>query len=287
MRPVFRAISLALVFTGAGIAVAQSSAPASVDSAWDTLNTALQDSNPDLRSRAARELGELDGNPKAEKAALNALQNDKMANVRAAGAQALGEMGAQDAKTDLYNAFKDQEPSVIIAAAHALIQLGDNRGYNVYYALLTGTAKTGTSLTDQQKQLLQDKRKLAALGAEAAVGFIPFGGLAVSGYKILTRDDTSKVLAAAALMLAKDPDPKSGNALADVSANQDKWLVRAAAFDALAKRGDPVYLDAAAGGLGDAKTEVRIAAAAAYIHLSDIKSRPKPEPKPETPKRRK
>ena len=70
-----------------------------------------------------------------------------------------------------------------------------------------------------------------------AMGFVPLGGLAMGGYKVLTRDNVSPVLAAAALTLAKDPDPKSGQALADAAAKQEKWLVRAAAFDAITKRG--------------------------------------------------
>ena len=284
MRAVFRAFGVALLSAGAGIALAQSSTQAPLDTAWTILNTGLEDNNKDIRARATRVLGELDGDTKAEKAALNALQNDKEPAVRAAGAQALGEMGAKDAKDDLHAAFQDEDPSVIIAAAHSLIQLGDERGYNVYYAILTGQQKTGTSLTDQQKKLLHDPRKMAQLGGEAAVGFIPFGGLALSGYKLLRKDDTSPVLAAAALMLAKDPDAKSGNALADASTDQDKWLVRCAAFQALAQRGDPVYLDAAEKGLEDDRQEVRITAAAAVIHLNDVKSRPKPETKPQSRK---
>ncbi|MBV8632437.1 MAG: HEAT repeat domain-containing protein [Silvibacterium sp.] len=281
MRPVFRAVSLALLFTSAAVAVPQSSDQASVDTAWSVLNAGLEDTNNDVRARATRILGELEGNEKAEKAALKALQNDQQPGVRAAAAQALGEMGAKNTKEDLFNAFQDQDPSVIIAAAHSLIQLGDDRGYNVYYAILTGTQKTGTSLTDQQKKLLHDRKKMAALGGEAAIGFIPFGGLALSGYKLLRKDDTSPVLAAAALMLAKDPDPKSGDALANASADHDKWLVRAAAFQALARRGDPGLIGAAAAGLQDDRQEVRIAAAAAVIHLHDVGSRPKPAPKPE------
>jgi HEAT repeat protein len=188
-------------------------------------------------------------------------------------------MGAKDAIEDLHATFQDTDPSVIIAAAHSLIELGDNTGYNVYYAVLTGEQKTGQSLTEQQKKMLKDPKKMAALGVQVGVGFIPFGGLAMGGYKMLTRDDTSPVLAAAALMLAKDPDPKSGNALADASANKDKWLVRAAAFDAIARRGDPILLDAAEAGLQDDKDQVRISAAAAAIRLHDIQSQPKPEPK--------
>jgi len=287
MRSAVCAACLVVLSAAATFSNAQNTAQASLDTAWTVLNTGLENTDTTVRVRATRELGELDGNAKAEAAAISALKNDKQPQVRAAAAQALGDMGAKDAKADLYEAFQDTEPSVIIAAAHSLVQLGDDRGYNVYYAILTGQQKTGTSLTDQQKQLLKDKRKMAALGAEAAVGFIPFGGLAVSGYKVLTRDDTSPVLAAAALMLAKDPDPKSGNALADASANQDKWLVRAAAFDALAKRGNPVYLDAAETGLQDANDQVRVAAAACAIHLSDIQSHPKPEEKKPATRRRK
>lgn len=286
MRSVVCAFSLVILSAAATSSIAQdATAQNSQQSAWTILDNGLQDNNNDLRTRATRILGELEGDKKAEDAALTALQNDKQPQVRAAAAQALGEMGAQDAKEQLYAAFQDTDPSVIIAAAHALIQLGDDRGYNVYYAVLTGEQKTGTSLTDQQKKLLHDPKKMAALGGEAAIGFVPFGGLALSGYKLLRRDDTSPVLAAAALMLAKDPDPKSGNALATASADQDKWLVRAAAFQALANRGDPVYLDAAEAGLNDAKDEVRITAAAAVIHLNDIQSRPKPEvKKPEAKK---
>ena len=96
--------------------------------------------------------GRLQGDTKAEDAALTALSSDKQPQVRAAAAQALGEMGAQDAKGQLYAAFKDTDPSVIIAAAHALIQLGDNRGYDVYYAVLTGQQKTGQSLPSSKRQ---------------------------------------------------------------------------------------------------------------------------------------
>lgn len=282
LRSFVFAFSLAILSTAATPAIAQDATTQTPQqTAWTVLNSGLQDNNADLRTRATRVLGELQGNTKAEDAALTALSSDKQPQVRAAAAQALGEMGAQDAKGQLYAAFKDTDPSVIIAAAHALIQLGDNRGYDVYYAVLTGQQKTGQSLSEQQKAMLKDPKKMASLGIEAGVGFIPFGGLAMSGYKLLTRDDISPVLAAAALMLAKDPDPKSGQALADAAATQDKWLVRAAAFDAIAKRGDPSLLKPAETGLQDEKDQVRVSAAAAVIRLHDIQSLPKPEAKPE------
>ena len=165
---------------------------------------------------------------------------------------------------------------MIIAAAHALIQLGDDRGYRRLLRRSYRTTENRSDLSEQQKAMLKDPKKMASLGIEAGVGFIPFGGLAMSGYKLLTRDDISPVLAAAALMLAKDPDPKSGQALADAAATQDKWLVQVpAAFDAIARRGDPSLLKTAETGLQDEKDQVRVSAAAAVIRLHDIQSRPK------------
>jgi HEAT repeat protein len=255
------------------------------DSAWSALNKGLTNSNSDQRVKAVRVLGNIPRNAKAEDAALTALKDEKP-EVRGAGAQALGEMGAKNGKPQLHALVSDTEPSVILAAAYSLIQLGDNRGYNAYYAVLTGQQKTGTSLTDEQKKMLKDPKKMAALGLQAGIGFVPFGGLAVTGYKLLTRDDTSPVLAAAALMLAKDPDPKSGQALADASANKEKWLVRAAAFDAIAKRGDPSLLPAATDGLEDPQAEVQYSAAAATLHLVDVETERAANPQPATQKRK-
>lgn len=116
------------------------------------------------------------------------------------------------------------------------------------------------------------------------MGFVPFGGLAMGGFKMLNRDDTSPVLAAAALTLAKDPDPKSGQALADAATQQGKWLVRAASFDAIARRGDPSLLPTAIQGLQDKQSEVQYSAAGAVIRLSDIETQRKAGAKPSTSK---
>ena len=80
----------------------------------------------------------------------------------------------------------------------------------------------------------------------------------------------SPILAAFAMTLANDPDPKSAEALVNAAETQKSWIVRAAALNALAKRGDPHYIKPAEEGLSDAKEEVQYSAAAAVIHLSDI-----------------
>lgn len=237
--------------------------------AWTVLNQGLTNTNLEKRTHAVANLGLLPDDSQGLDAALTALQDQKP-EVRAAAAQALGEMGAKSAKPQLTKATQDPDPSVIFAAAHALITLGDNSGYDVFYAVLTGKQKTGESLVDQQKKVFNDPRKLAGLGFQAGLGFIPFGGVGLGAYKLLTRDDISPVLAAAALTLAKDPDPKSGEALANASIEQKKWPVRSAAYEAMAKRSDPALLKDAEAGLQDQEPEVQYAAAAAVIRLSDI-----------------
>ena len=78
----------------------------------------------------------------------------------------------------------------------------------------------------------------------------------------------------AARILAKDPDPKSGQAL--VEASQDsRWLVRVAAVDSLARRGDPAVLGAIDPRLDDEKDIVKYTAAAAIIHLNGILAKKK------------
>ena len=285
MKSAPRAISVALIVC---MITTFSVAHTPQEDAWSMLNAGLTNKAWEKRVKAVRVLGELTGNAKAEEAALTALKDEKE-DVRAAAAQALGDMGAKSAIPQLLDMLNDTEPLVILAAAHSLVNLGDNRGYGVYYAVLTGERKTGTSLIEQEKKVMKDRKKMATLGFQAGLGFVPYGGLAVSGFKMLTRDDTSPVLAAAALTLAKDPDPKSGEALANAAITQEKWLVRAAAFDAIAKRGDPSLKSTAVDGLQD-QEEVQYSAAGAVIRLSDIEAerahrKPAPAKRKTSPKK--
>ncbi|HUK43292.1 MAG TPA: HEAT repeat domain-containing protein [Candidatus Bathyarchaeia archaeon] len=250
------------------------------EEAWTVLKQGLNESNIEKRTKAVGDLGLLPDDHEALDAALTALKDPKP-EVRTAAAQALGEMSAKSAIPQLTEALKDDDPSVILAAGRALVTLGDDSGYDVFYAVLTGQEKAGSSLLGGTKKMLDDPRKLAALGFQTGLGFVPFGGVGVSAYKFFTKDDTSPVLAAAALTLAKDPDPKSGDALANAALEQKKWLVRAAAFSAIAKRGETSLMKTAVLGLQDAQDEVQYAAAAAVIHLSDIESEHKEKTHPE------
>ena len=157
-----------------------------------------------------------------------------------------------------------------------MLDLGDNSGYQVYYAILMGETKTGTGLLDEQKKMLKDPQKMAQFGFETGIGFIPFAGIGWSAFKMIRKDDTSPILAASAMTLATDPDPKSGEALATTSETNKSWIVRAAALNAIAKRGNPALMDAAEKCLVDEREEVQYAAAGAVIRLSDIAEHGRP-----------
>jgi len=259
-----------LFFLFAVRAAPQSQPP--LDNSWIILQGGLSDKSTNNRSAAVRILGLLDYNPKALDLALQAL-SDQNPDVRAAAADALGDMKAQSAIPKLKDLVKvEEDPAVILAAAHSLIELGDPLGYNVYYAILTGELKSGQGLLDQKKKMLSDPKKMAQFGFEQGIGFVPFAGIGYSAFKRVTKDDSSPVRAAAAEVIAKDPDPKSGDAL--VTAASDKsWIVRAAALDAISRRGDPDLSPKIEFALNDNRSVVRYTAAAVIIHLADVKTR--------------
>lgn len=245
-----------------------------LEKSWQILDSGLTDKDTEDRAAAVHLLGMLSNDPKAAVLAQKALKDEKY-EVREAAADALGALKAKTAVADLRNVIqKDSEPSVILAAGRALVAMGDNLGYNVFYAVLTGEKKSGDSLMEEQKKMLKDPKKLAAFGFEQGVGFVPFGGVGLMVFKTLTKDDASPVRAAAAKILAADPDAKSLGALEEASGD-GSWIVQVAAIAALAQRGDQTAASSIELQLNDSKDAVRYTAAAALIHLNDLKaSRP-------------
>jgi HEAT repeat protein len=240
-----------------------------VDRAWTILKSGLADKGFEQRARAARVLGLLEDNSQAEDLALKSLADEKP-EVRSAAASALGQMKAKSAVPKLVATLKEeQDVSVVIAGARSLIALGEPLGYSLYYAVLTGEKKSGESLMDQQKKLLSDPKKMGQLGFAAGIGFVPFASIGYGAIKTLSKDDVSPVRAAAAKILAKDPDPKSTAALVE-AASDKSWIVRVAAIDALSERGDSSVLPRIEPKMDDEKAAVRFTAAAAVIHLQGL-----------------
>jgi HEAT repeat protein len=198
-----------------------------------------------------------------------ALDDDKP-EVRSAAAAALGDMKARRSIPKLREALDDDDPLVALAAAHSLELMHDASAYQVYYEVLTGQRKAGRGLIASQTSFLKDPKKMARLGFEEGLGFIPFAGIGWEAIKKVTKDDSSPVRAAAAKVLAKDPDPAATKALADAVGDKN-WLVRAAALEALAKRGDPSVLNIVRMYVSDEKDAVKYTAAAAVLRLTAVK----------------
>jgi HEAT repeat protein len=235
--------------------------------AWDILRAGVQEKSADKRTQAVRALGLIRGNHQAIEMAEHALGDEKP-EVRIAAARAMEQMGCAECISRLIDALADKDPATVLAAAHALWSLKDPQAYDVYYAVLTGERKTGAGLVAEGIATLKDTKKMAEFGFEEGIGFIPFAGIGYSAVKALRKDDVSPVRAAAAAILAKDPDPQSGQALVKVSSDKS-WMVRAAALDAIGKRDDPKLLQGIVHAMSDEKDVVRYAAAATVIRLSN------------------
>jgi len=243
--------------------------------AWEIIRVNINEKDTEKRAVAIRVLGLLPGDPKALQLATKAVTDEK-GDVRAAAAIALGQLHSRSSIPHLHMMLSDDEPSVVIAAATALMTWKDPYAYDVYYEILTGERKAGNGLIASQMKTLKDKKKMAELGIEEGIGFIPFAGIGVTAFKALRVDDVSPVRAAAAKMLATDTDPDSGKAL--VQATSDKnWIVKTAALEAIAKRGDPALLEGTLPAMKDDNTSVRCTAAAAVIRLSTVAGK-KPAP---------
>ncbi len=269
----------ALIGTLLTIAPALVSAQSPLEQSWSILQAGADNNSTDQRVATMRVLQLIPANTKAAAMAENGLK-DKDPDVRGAAALSLGAMDSKSAIPALVAAAKsDKEGAVVMAAAKALIQLGDESGYGVYYAVLTGQRKTGEGLVGgEEKQLndlLKNPKQMEAMAFEQGIGFVPYGGYGFQVYEAIhTSESKGPILKATSIkILAKDPDARTEKAL--VAATVDKeWLVRAAAYDALARRSHPAVLPDLTAGLQDEKEEVILTAAAAVIHLSTMARTP-------------
>ncbi len=242
-------------------------ATAPQDKAWKILESVAAEKGVVKRADAVKALGLLPHDPRARTMAENALGDDN-SDVRVGAALALGEMHSVRSIHKLIQALSDKDPAVVLASAHSLLLMQDHDAYDVYYAVLTGERKGGRGLIAQQREMLDDPKKLATFGVETGLGFVPFGGLGVSAYKLVSKNGSDEVRAAAAQVLAKDPDPQSRNALIEAISDHS-YVVRIAALRALATRNDPRVLTQVEPSMDDEKDAVQYTAAAVVIRLSE------------------
>jgi HEAT repeat protein len=251
---------------------AETSSKPPKDQAWDLLKSGLTEDSTEKRATAVRVLSLLTGETRAMTLACDALEIAKP-QVRVAAAIALGELHAKAAIPKLEKALSDKEPVVVLAVAHSLLTMKDATAYQVYYEILTGERKGSKGLLGGELDTLRDPKKMALLGFQEGIGFVPFAGMGYTAIRTIVKDDSSPVRAAAARVLADDRDPDIDDALVQVAIGDKSQLVRTAALDALARRGNPEVVDRIAPALSDEKDSVTYTAAAAIVHLSDVAER--------------
>ena len=219
------------------------------------------------RTDGIRVLGLLRDNERARALAENALK-DPSPQVRASAATALGKMHATESIPKLEKTLSDKKIPVVLAAASSLRELNDQKtAFAVYFDLLTGERKSNESLIARQLDTLKDPKELAKIGFSEGLGYIPFAGIGWDAYRTMNKKDPNPARAVAATFLAHDPDPATAKAL--VRATNDKdWIVRAAAVEAIAQRGDSSLLPKVELKFTDRNPKVRYTAAAAVIRLS-------------------
>ncbi len=235
--------------------------------AWDLLLTAILSKRISERTNGVRALGLLSDTKQARDLAENGLI-DPSPDVRKSAAIALGQMHATQSVPKLEHALSDKKIAVVMAAAQSLRELNQDKvAYEVYYDLLMGERKSGDGIVAKQLETLKNPKELAKIGVSEGIGYIPFAGIGWEAYRTMSKKDPNPVRAVAATLLAHDPDPESSKAL--VKATNDKdWIVRAAAVEAIAKRGDPSLLPHVIDKFSDKNPKVRYSAAAAVIRLS-------------------
>jgi HEAT repeat protein len=259
-----RAILVLILLTAAGCA------QTATGSGWSVLETGLAQKSVARRLAAVRALGLISDDPHAAALAESALK-DKNSSIRAAAATSLGQMHASGADVSLKEALNDKSLSVVMAAANALRLLNDAACYDAYYEIYTGERKNDSSMIAQEMKVLHDPKQLAAMGFNEGISFVPFGGIPWEALQTIMKDRKSGTAAKAALIsaLATDPEARTSRLLLKTSQNKN-WVLRVAALEAIAKRGDTTLVQGIEPILSDPRREVRFAAAATVIHLDDL-----------------
>lgn len=237
--------------------------------AWAMFEVAAKSKSLAQRAIGIRSLGLLRDNGRARKIAEDALK-DPRPEVRSAAAAALGEMHAVESIPKLEHALADKRMAVVMAAAHSLYQLkADGAANAIYLDILSGERK-GDSLIAEEMDILHHPNELAMIGVEQGIGYVPFAGIGWDAWRYTHKKNPHPAKAVAAGVLAHDPDPRTGRALVRAALNDKDWIVRAAALEAIAERGDPSLEGKVELCLFDPNAHVRYTAAATVIRLNAL-----------------
>jgi HEAT repeat protein len=203
-----------------------------------------------------------------------ALQS-KNVEIRKDAVEALGIAGPKYV-WGLRQSLDDKAPEVRFAAAKALYEMNDPAGEQALLGVLNGDSKTSSGFMAQQgreaARTVQSPKSLAIATAKGAALLSPVPGasLGVSmTVKAISKHGADR--AATALLLGKANSPEVIAALENALTDKDP-AVRAAAIQAIALSGNPELAKDAQSLMNDKNRTVRLRAAAAWLRLTSIES---------------
>ncbi len=243
----------------------------------EILTTALKDKNPDIRNQAVIALS-IAAQREPLVSMLESKLDDKDVEVRLTTIASLLDLRNKRTGAALRRALQDDVPEVSFAAAKALWSLNDAAGKQALLSVLSGQSKTSSGFFSKQKRetlrMMQTPRTmfLFALKEGASFAPIPGAGAGVSSMQALLSDPGVSGRASAALLLSREHDASTLQALREALSDKD-WSVRAAAVHSLALRNDPALQKDLTVLLDDKKEAVRLRAAAAYLRLDSLTGR--------------
>jgi len=242
----------------------------------EILQHALESRNPDTRKLAAVALSLAPGTgPLFD--TLRQTLSDKDVEVRQLVVASLAEVKSKAATAALLQALDDEVPEVSFAAAKALFNRHEPAGRQALLAVLAKESKTSSNFFTTQKRtalrMMHTPRATFLFAVQEGIGFVPLPGFGegVASMQAILTDSGVSGRATAALLLGKDKDADTIEALKDALSDKDS-SVRAAAVHALSLRNDPSLMDVIEPMLRDDKEPVRLRAAAGYLRLLAIQA---------------
>jgi HEAT repeat protein len=248
--------------------------PSPAEQCRQLLDAALHDKNPDTRLQAVIALSLSVAKPPWTGTVAGML-DDKDVQVRVAAVATLVDLNGPDTNKGLHKALEDEVPEVSYAAARALYGLGDPAGKQALLSVLAGETKTSSGFITKQRRdairMLHTPHTLFLFSMRVGAGFVPVPGfgMGVSSMETLLTDPTLSGRATAALLLGKEKDAATLQALKD-ALSDNTWSVRAAAVHSIALRNDPEQKDAVLPLLLDKSQPVRLRAAVTWLRLDSI-----------------